>query len=42
MVLKRPFLSDTGEASTLYIHCSSLSEDRASNKYDSFNEKMIL
>ena len=51
MVLKRLFVSDTEEISSLYIHCSVLRETelqaillgvRALRQYSSFSEKIVL
>ena len=44
MVLKRQFVSDTEEASSLQIHWSGLGETEvcALSQYDSFSEKMVL
>ena len=51
MILKRLFISDTGEALFLHRHCSGLREtehqaillgDRAVSQNDSFSGKMVL
>ena len=42
MVLKRPFLNDTGEASALHLDCSGFPGDRTLIQYDSLSENMVL
>ena len=41
MVLKRPFLSDTGKTLALHLQCVGVPGDRALNKYDSFKGKVV-
>ena len=41
-IMKRPFLSDTEEASVLHLYWSGLPGDRVLNKYNSFRDKMVL
>ena len=42
MVLKRLFIGDTGDDSTLHIHHTGLYGDIALNLYDSVTQKMVL
>ena len=42
MVLKRSFLSDTGEGLALYVHCSDLLGNKALSQYSGFIGKVDL
>ena len=42
MVLKWPFIGDTGEDMVLHIHCSGHQGERTSSHYDRFTWKMVL
>ena len=42
IVMKRPYVTDTGEDFALYVHCLGLLGDTAISQYDTFTWEMVL